>query len=63
MSEIIIEFENLTSEELHSLLEIEKKMKITGGERVGSGCYMPTRTRDWNIEVRSSEQKPVEAEG
>ena len=32
MSEIIIEFENLTSEELHSLLEIEKKRKITGGE-------------------------------
>ncbi|KKL97693.1 hypothetical protein LCGC14_1831980, partial [marine sediment metagenome] len=54
MSEIIIEFENLTSEELHTLLEIEKKMKITGGERVGSGCYMPTRTRDWKIEVHSS---------
>ena len=57
MSEIIIEFENLTSEELHSLLEIEKKMKITGGERVGSGCYMLTRTLDWKIEVRSSEEK------
>ena len=63
MSEIIIEFENLTSEELHSLLDIEKKMKITGGERVGSGCHMPTRTRDWKIEVRRSEQTPKEADG
>ena len=51
MDKIIIEFENLTSEELHGLLEIEKKMKVTGGKRTGSGCYLPTRTRDWTIEV------------
>jgi len=55
MSEIIIEFENLTSEELHTLLEIEKKMKITGGERVGSGCYMPASARDWKIVVHRFE--------
>jgi len=48
---LVIEFENLTSDELHNLLELEHKMKVTNGKMTGSGCYLPTRTRDWCFEI------------
>lgn len=51
---ITIYFDNLTHEELeYFLAHIRPKIRIKGGEETGSGCYLPTRTYDIGIKVKS----------
>ena len=49
---ITVYFDNLTNEELKYFLEhIRPKIRVEGGEEVGSGCYLPTNTYDLGIRV------------